>query len=823
MAIYHLSIKPISRSDGRSSVAAAAYRAGCKLHDESQGLTHNYTKRHGVEHVEIIAPDRQPVDRQQLWSAAELAEKRKDARTAREFELALPAELDAAQRRALTREFAEHLSDRYGVAVDVAIHAPSKDGDERNYHAHLLCTTRSVSRSEGGQIIMHGKTAIELGNKDRKKAGIEGTTKADIKSIRQYWAKLTNAHLEKSGSTARIDHRSYKDQGINLTPTQHVGLAATSMDRKGRPAERSTEYMEQKAEQASQIIINPTLLVNKLANNQIIISRHDLHQETKRYIKDEAMAAQTLSNIERTGGLIILPGTSQHQQKQQTPTPQIQSLYTTPKGIERAIEIAKATGYERLSELAAAARKHQQPPKGNHHEPRRPRPIDRSTITIIRARREEAGSIAQPDTGIDQGMGAGDSLWRLPELRSDSLEEPREPGEPGPEREDQELQLAALLSDPVGLHDHHIAEQNTQERPAVVLPSGTDGQAETVARHGEPDRPQRDLTAFLAPGPRTGSGDLRLWLDPKNTYQDRDAIKATGQATYDKQERAWYAIDPTNIDELTPWLPEEVQQHLQQHAASGADHTSPDERHAAALAAKGPICISVSDRETHMQILATGQATWDEDQTAWVVTDPNNMDKLAEWLPTEHQAEAQRQAAERAPLYAEQARLEQEQAAREAADAHARRDYEHQAIAAVDQRNELINAAQQRIMSDTKEMLKAAEEKAAAALESLGPRPTIALLSNDRQIDWDTKNAQLQNDLDNSKTAYIDWLNDPYSSTKAREWATGEIDAANPQLANLAKIGEEIIHHEAAETRAQSKNLGQQTQTQSQDRGPRRK
>jgi hypothetical protein len=224
-----------------------------------------------------------------------------------------------------------------------------------------------------------------------------------------------------------------------------------------------------------------------------------------------------------------------------------------------------------------------------------------------------------------------------------------------------------------------------------------------------------------------------------------------------------------------------------------------------------------------MQILATGQATWDEDQTAWVVTDPNNMDKLAEWLPTEHQAEAQRQAAERAPLYAEQARLEQEQAAREAADAHARRDYEHQAIAAVDQRNELINAAQQRIMSDTKEMLKAAEEKAAAALESLGPRPTIALLSNDRQIDWDTKNAQLQNDLDNSKTAYIDWLNDPYSSTKAREWATGEIDAANPQLANLAKIGEEIIHHEAAETRAQSKNLGQQTQTQSQDRGPRRK
>jgi DNA repair exonuclease SbcCD ATPase subunit len=220
-----------------------------------------------------------------------------------------------------------------------------------------------------------------------------------------------------------------------------------------------------------------------------------------------------------------------------------------------------------------------------------------------------------------------------------------------------------------------------------------------------------------------------------------------------------------------------------------------------------------------MKILATGQATWDEDQATWVVTDPSNMDKLVEWLPPEYQAEARRQAAERAPLYAEQARQERERYAREAAEAQAKREYAERAVAAVEQREKLIEAAQQRIMLDTKEALKAAETKAEAAIEDLGSRPTFI-----GREEWDTKNAKLQKELEKAKYAYIDHIHDPYASTKAKTWAAGEVDAANPELADLAKKGSEILKHEAEETRAQSKNLGQtKSQEIDQTRGPRRK
>ena len=126
MAIYHLAVKSVSRSTGRSAVAAVAYRAGVCLENERDGLVHDYTRRGGVKDAFIVAPEgaEWAQDRSALWNAAEAAEKRKDAKVAREYELALPAELDAGQRRDLVRAFAEDICDRYGVAVDAAIHAP---------------------------------------------------------------------------------------------------------------------------------------------------------------------------------------------------------------------------------------------------------------------------------------------------------------------------------------------------------------------------------------------------------------------------------------------------------------------------------------------------------------------------------------------------------------------------------------------------------------------------------------------------------------------------------------------------------------------------
>ncbi|OUI89447.1 conjugal transfer protein TraA, partial [Acetobacter persici] len=146
MAIYHLSVKSISRSAGRSVVAAAAYRAGQELTDERQGLTHDYTRKQGVEAAFIVAPDGADwaQDRNALWNAAEAAERRKDAKTGREYELALPAELDAGARKQLARDFAAELVERYGVVADVAIHGPGREGDNRNHHAHILTTTRTA-------------------------------------------------------------------------------------------------------------------------------------------------------------------------------------------------------------------------------------------------------------------------------------------------------------------------------------------------------------------------------------------------------------------------------------------------------------------------------------------------------------------------------------------------------------------------------------------------------------------------------------------------------------------------------------------------------
>ena len=147
MAIFHLSTKPVSRSAGRSAVAAAAYRTKDVLLDERQGLLHDYTKRSGVPFEKVVLPegaDEAHWTRERLWNAAEFAEVRKDARTAREWEVALPEELSPDDRKALALGFARELAQRYGCAVDVGIHTPGDGGDRRNHHAHLLATTRVV-------------------------------------------------------------------------------------------------------------------------------------------------------------------------------------------------------------------------------------------------------------------------------------------------------------------------------------------------------------------------------------------------------------------------------------------------------------------------------------------------------------------------------------------------------------------------------------------------------------------------------------------------------------------------------------------------------
>ena len=249
VAIYHLSVKLIARGAGRSATAASAYRSGDRLSDERTGLVFDYTRKRGVEHTEIVLP--QDVaesagwarNREQLWNAAELAEKRKDARVAREYEVALPHELSRTQRLDLVRDFSKELATRYGCAVDFAIHAPHRQGDTRNHHAHILTTTRALTDSGLG-----AKTDIELKDADRRKKGLSAG-RAEVTAIRERWAEICNAHLAEYDHASRIDHRSLAAQGIrDREPTWHKGPAVTAIERRGESARVTHRMAEEVTE-----------------------------------------------------------------------------------------------------------------------------------------------------------------------------------------------------------------------------------------------------------------------------------------------------------------------------------------------------------------------------------------------------------------------------------------------------------------------------------------------------------------------------------------------------------------------------------------------
>jgi len=259
MAIYRLEAKIISRGkSGRSVIRAAAYRSGSmlnkaayrsgnQLRDERAQDTFNYRPRaQEVVHTEILAPKdgpswlqaeppktkedmhRQRAMRERLWNTIEVVEKRKDARLAREFVLALPRELTLDQQVELVRGWCDKEFVSKGLVVDFAIHK-SKLG--LNPHAHVLCTTRPVE-GEG-----FGKKPSTAGHFNQR--GVVGKSgKSELHAWRDSWAQDENAALEKTGRPERVDHRSLKARGIDLAPEPKLGVAATAMKRRGQDSER---------------------------------------------------------------------------------------------------------------------------------------------------------------------------------------------------------------------------------------------------------------------------------------------------------------------------------------------------------------------------------------------------------------------------------------------------------------------------------------------------------------------------------------------------------------------------------------------------------
>lgn len=252
MAMYHLRVKYVKRSEGRSAVAAAAYRAGDRLYDARQDKTHDYTRRRNVEHTEILLPEGAPEalrDRAALWNAVETGAKHPRAQPAIEVEVALPRELSKDECRALVREFAQEQFVKRGVAADIAIHRPLAADGLAHPHAHVLLSTRLIG-PEGV-----GKTARDMQDNPKAVArvyALEQEGKLDeallaqknlnLLQWREAWARYANRALERSGEAARIDHRTLKAQQIAREPQPTIGLARYIKELTGGLRERINEF-----------------------------------------------------------------------------------------------------------------------------------------------------------------------------------------------------------------------------------------------------------------------------------------------------------------------------------------------------------------------------------------------------------------------------------------------------------------------------------------------------------------------------------------------------------------------------------------------------
>ena len=295
MAIYHCHCKIISRGQGRSAVGAAAYRSGEKLYNEYDGIEHDYTKKGGVAYSEIMLCENAPKeyqDRQTLWNAVEKIEKGSKAQLAREYEVALPVELSREEQIQLVRDFAKENFVDKGMCVDFSIH----DKENGNPHAHIMLTTRPINengewgmkekkdymRDENGERVplIDKKTGLQkVDSRNRKQWKREyvqfndWNTKDFLYRSRESWAEKVNQELERKNVPQRVDHRSYNEQGIEQIPTQHIGVSANAMEKRGIESQRGNENREIKKANGQ---IQTIEILEKQTQKEIAFIREDI-------------------------------------------------------------------------------------------------------------------------------------------------------------------------------------------------------------------------------------------------------------------------------------------------------------------------------------------------------------------------------------------------------------------------------------------------------------------------------------------------------------------------------------------------------------------
>lgn len=284
MAIYHFSGQIISRSQGRSSVAASAYRSGERLHDEKTGLTHDFSKKeHDVFFKEVILPEGAPEwmkDREQLWNHVEQMEKRKDAQLCREMNIALPKELTEKQNIDLAKAFVQENFTAKGMVADLCLH---RGHGEEQPHIHVMLSTREINTDGFGQ-------------KAR-----EWNSKALLCEWREAWAEVCNQHLAMHGHDMRIDHRTLEAQGISLDPQNKIGPKEAQ--------ERLAKLEEHQAiarKNGEKILANPRIALDAITQQQSTFTHQDVARFANRHSAESEQFTRVYEAIKNAPELVHL-------------------------------------------------------------------------------------------------------------------------------------------------------------------------------------------------------------------------------------------------------------------------------------------------------------------------------------------------------------------------------------------------------------------------------------------------------------------------------------------------------------------------------------
>ena len=285
MAIYHFSAQVISRSQGRSSVAASAYRAAEELYDERLGKTYNFSKKSDVLEKEIMAPEGAPdwlQDRATLWNAVEQKESRKDAQLAREINISLPKELSNEQNWELVKDFVKHEFVSKGMVADLTFHAGHSEL-ERQPHAHVMLTMRELTQEGFGQKIRSWN--------DREL----------LKSWREHWADRCNLELARHGLDIQIDHRSLDAQAINLEPQSKIGPRAAHSD-----MARFVEHQELANRNGERIKADPEIALDAITKQQSTFTIQDLARFINRHTDSEAQFTEVFELVKASAEIVHL-------------------------------------------------------------------------------------------------------------------------------------------------------------------------------------------------------------------------------------------------------------------------------------------------------------------------------------------------------------------------------------------------------------------------------------------------------------------------------------------------------------------------------------